>query len=76
MDNINDKLQGLSEEERKVALEILKQYSKEEKSELYDSLKYVDYDEVPVDINTFLHDKKYLGNALYDQDGRFTLFPY
>lgn len=76
MDNINDKLQGLSEEERKVALEILKQYSKEGKSELYDSLKYVDYDEVPVDINTFLHDKKYLGNALYDQDGRFTLFPY
>ena len=76
MDNINDKLQGLSEEERKVALEILKQYSKEGKSELYDSLKYVDYDEIPVDINTFLHDKKYLGNALYDQDGRFTLFPY
>lgn len=76
MDNINDKLQELSEEERKVALEILKQYSKEGKSELYDSLKYADYDEIPVDIKTFLHDKKYLGNALYDQDGRFTLFPY
>jgi len=23
-----------------------------------------------------LHNKTYLGNALYDQEGRFTLFPY
>ena len=76
MDDINEKLKGLPEEERKVALEILKQYSESGKSELYDSLKYADYDEIPVDIHTFLHDKKYLGAALYDPDGRFTLFPY
>ena len=76
MDDINEKLKGLPEEERKVALEILKQYSKDGKSELYESLKYADYDEIPVDIHTFLHDKKYLGAALYDPDGRFTLFPY
>jgi hypothetical protein len=37
---------------------------------------YSDYDEVPVDIETFLHDRNYLGNGLYDNDGRFTLFPY
>lgn len=76
MDDINEKLKGLPEEERKVALEILKQYSESGKSELYESLKYADYDEIPVDIHTFLHDKKYLGAALYDPDGRFTLFPY
>ena len=34
-----------------------------------------DYDEAPVDIHTFLHDKRYLGNALYDK-GKFTVFPY
>ena len=68
---------GLSEEEKKVALDILRQYSVEGKSELFDRLKYGgDFDEIPVDIHTFLHDKKYLGNALYDKDGRFTLFPY
>ena len=74
--NIEKKLEGLSEQERKVALEILKQYSEEGKSSIYDSLVYQDYQEIPVDITTFLHDKRYLGNALYDQEGRFTLFPY
>lgn len=74
--NIEKKLEGLSEQERKVALEILKQYSEEGKSSIYESLVYQDYQEIPVDITTFLHDKRYLGNALYDQEGRFTLFPY
>lgn len=74
--NIQKKLESLSEEERKVALEILKQYKEAGKSDLFNSLVYQDYEEIPVDIKTFLHDKKYLGNALYDQDGRFTLFPY
>lgn len=31
---------------------------------------------MPATIHEFLHEKKYLGNALYDQEGRFTLFPY
>ena len=74
--NWSETFNNLSEEEKKVALEILKQYSQEGKSSLLDDLKYADFEEIPVDIHTFLHDKKYLGNALYDQDGRFTLFPY
>jgi len=37
---------------------------------------YEDYDEVPVPIHEFLHNRKYLGNALYDNEGRFTVFPY
>ena len=71
-----DESEELSEEERKVAIEILKQYAQEGNSSLLKELKYADFEEIPVDIHTFLHDKKYLGNALYDQDGRFTLFPY
>ena len=63
-------------EEKKVAIDILKQVAANGNSELLDVLKYSDFDEIPVDIETFLHDKKYLGNALYDKDGRFTLFPY
>ena len=71
-----NELKGLSEQEKKLALEILNQYSQEGQSKLFDSLKYQDFEEIPVDIHTFLHDRKYLGNALYDPEGRFTVFPY
>ena len=71
-------LEGLSEEEKQLALQIFNEIanSPEGKSELLDELKYSDFDEIPVDIHTFLHDKKYLGNGLYDRDGRFTVFPF
>jgi len=78
-DNFNidwDELNKLSPEERKVALEILQQYATEGKSDIYETLKNSDWDEIPVDIHTFMHDKRYLGNALYDAEGRFTIFPY
>lgn len=75
--NINlEALDGLTEQERAVAIEILKQYSSTGESALLDELKNYDFEEVPVDITTFIHEKKYLGNGLYDQEGRFTLFPY
>lgn len=69
-------LDGLSEQEKKIALQILSQYANSGESKLFDDLKYADFEEIPVDIHTFLHDRKYLGNALYDPEGRFTLFPY
>lgn len=72
----NDYLKNLSEEEKKVVFSILKEYSEKGYSKEYSNLLYSDFDEIPVTIETFLHDKKYLGNALYDQDGRFTVFPY
>ena len=78
-DNFNidwDELNKLSPEERKVALEILQQYATEGKSDIYETLKNSDWDEIPVDIHTFMHDRRYLGNALYDAEGRFTIFPY
>lgn len=74
MTNIN--LNNLTEEERKAVVEILKEYSDNGNSSKLTELLYEDWSEVPVDISTFLHDKKYLGNALYDQEGKFTLFPY
>ena len=69
-------LEGLSEEERKYALEILKEYSDKGHSEKLNQIVYSEYKEIPVDIVTFIHDKEYLGNALTDPDGRFTIFPY
>lgn len=66
----------LNEDEKKAALKILKEISLKGESSLLNEYIYGDYDEVPVDIHTFLHNKKYLGNALYDNEGRFTVFPY
>ena len=74
--NSNKILDTLTAEEKSLALSILKELKDTGKSDIYTKLLNTDYSEIPVDINTFLHDKNYLGNALYDQDGRFTLFPY
>ena len=71
-----EELNGLSEEEKKYALEILKEYSSTGKSQKYEDILYSDYKEIPVDIETFLHDKQYLGKGLTDDEGRFTVFPY
>lgn len=76
LENIEE-LKNLSEEERKVALEIMQQFSISGQSKLYNDLKYADFDEIPVDIETFLHDKRYLGSGLIDSEtGKFTVFPY
>ena len=56
-------LNGLSPEERKVAIEMLKEIADTGKSELLEKMKYGDFEEIPVDIHTFLHDRKYLETA-------------
>lgn len=75
LDNLQE-LQGLSEEERKLALQILEQLSSEGSSELYNELVYEDYKEIPVDIITFIKDYRYLGKAWHLTDGTCKLFPY
>ena len=71
-----DELSGLTEAERKYALEILQQYSEAGSSELLNKIIYADYDEVPVDIETFLLDPNYLGKGLVNEEGKFTVYPY
>ena len=69
-------LDGLSPAEKEYALKILKEFADSGSSEKYNNLKYSDYEEIPVDIITFMHERKYLGNALYNKEGKFTIFPY
>ena len=76
MDDINKRLEGLPEEEKKVALEILKQYSEKGRSDIYDSLIYQDYREIPVDIETFLTDDRYLGIPSKTIDGKSKVYPF
>jgi len=74
--NVQDELKRLSPTEREQAVKILQEYASDGKSETMDKFLYEDYAEIPVDIHTFLHEKQYLGEALYDKEGRFTLYPY
>lgn len=80
MSNLNiekiEQFNELSEAEKEYALQILQEMSSTGVSQKLDDLLYSDYSEIPVDIHTFLHDKRYLGNGLYDAEGRFTLFPF
>lgn len=77
MDNrANEILNKLSEQEREKVLAILKEMQNKGSSKQFDDIKYADYEEIPVDINTFMHDKQYLGAGLIGEDGKFTVFPY
>ena len=76
-----DQFKSLSEAEKQAVLKILEQMSTTGSSELLDTLKYADFDEVPVDIDTFLDDDDYLGKDIWAEDAttgerRCTLFPY
>ena len=68
-------LSNLSEQEKQEVLKILQQLSIGDTSS-YDSLLKEDYEEIPVDIEVFLRDKKYLGNGLINDEGKFTVYPY
>ena len=69
-------LNDLSPEERKIALQILQEYSQQGKSKKLDDIKYADYKEIPVDIETFLTDDRYLGLAWKDAAGKSKLYPF
>lgn len=68
-------LEGLTPREKEYALKILSDLS-QNNSKSYNDLISADYDEMPVDIDTFLHDPDYLGKGLINDDGKFTVFPY
>lgn len=71
LNNIN-----LSEQEKQAVISILNEYANSGVSDSYRKLLDEDFSEIPIDITTFMHDRKYLGNALYDPEGKFTIFPY
>lgn len=71
-----DALKGLSEEEKKYALQILEEMSSTGSSSLYSELLYADYKEIPVDFFTFIDDDRYLGRAWKDKEGKSKLYPY
>jgi hypothetical protein len=71
-----DILKGLTEDERKLALSILGEYGETGESKTMDGLLRADYSEVPVDIETFLTDDRYLGKAWKDASGKLKIYPF
>ena len=73
--NIQDKLEGLTEEEKKYVMSILKDMDNGQ-SKSFNDLMYEDYDEVPVSIETFVTDDNYMGQAWKDGEGNLKLYPF
>lgn len=73
---ISNELNNLNEKERELALQILKEISEKGNSKLYEDLKYSEYKEIPVDIETFLTDDRYLGHAWKDSTGKMKLYDF
>ena len=75
--NIDEKLlEGLSQEERDVVLQMMKEFSSCGKSKIYEDLLYADYKEIPVDIETFLTNDNYLGIPWKDARGNSKVYPF
>lgn len=53
---------GLSEEERAIALKILNEYKDNGQSNTLTEIYEEDYEEIPVDIDTFIEDDRYIGS--------------
>lgn len=69
--NDNNKLNfitSLTTDEQEKVKEILNEINTKGKSDTLDDLYYDDYEEIPVDINTFLDNPLYLGN--YTNNGK------
>lgn len=73
---LDDKLKGLSLEERNAVLKILGEVKSSGNSKTLNELKYADYKEIPVDIETFLTDDNYLGKAWKDTSGKSKVYPF
>lgn len=80
MSNLNiekiEQFSELSEAEKEYALQILQEMSSTGVSQKFDDLLYSDYSEIPVDINTFVTDDRYLGIPWKNESGKSKMFPY
>lgn len=76
MNDYSKMLEGLSEKERKVALSILSELKDKGESETLTDLKYADFKEIPVDIETFLTNDNYLGKPWKDATGKSKVYPF
>ena len=77
-DNLFEKydLSSLTKEEKDIVIKILDEYTLYGNSNTFKELQEADYKEIPVDIETFLTDDRYLGKAWKDASGKSKLYPF
>lgn len=68
-------LNNLNGKEKELALKILNDLKKGDTNS-YLELYYKDYREIPVDIETFITDDRYLGKAWKESSGKLKMFPF
>ena len=69
-------LSSLTKEEKDIVIKILDEYTLYGNSDTFKELQEADYKEIPVDIETFLTDDRYLGKAWKDTSGKSKLYPF
>ena len=74
--NTLEQFNSFTAEEKELFLEVLNEYSKTGHSDTLDDLCLEDYNEIPVDIRTFLTDDRYLGQAWKEATGKLKLYPF
>lgn len=72
----DDVMKTLSEDEILMLETILSQVSKTGSSKALDELWEKDYEEMPVDIYTFITDKRFLGETFVTEEGKVLVYPY
>lgn len=69
-------LENLTPQEKELLSKILSEIEATGTSSTYQALLYDDYKEIPVDIETFMDNDLYLGNAWKDKEGKSKLYPF
>lgn len=74
--DISDLQKALSSEEMEAVKAILSEISSTGESPTLDGLWQADYEEIPVDIYTFLTDRRYLGDSFVSEDGTLLIYKF
>lgn len=73
---IDQLLETLSDEEREEVLSILGDFVETGSSAKFKALIDKDFDEIPVDIETFIKDPQYLGGSYVNDAGKCIVYPF
>lgn len=75
-EQIDNMLETLNDEERAQVLSILDDFIQTGSSEKFQALIDKDFEEIPVDIETFIKDPEYLGGSYVNEQGKCIIYPF
>lgn len=75
-EQIDSMLETLNDEERAQVLSILDDFIQTGSSDKFQALIDKDFEEIPVDIETFIKDPEYLGGSYVNEQGKCIIYPF